>query len=491
MRNITIRNILPLLLPVALFAACLGQESGIDNRHILGVAIIPPLDYVEIEAGDESANNTVEGAEFVDYVGYRYVVIQGALVAGSDASDTDVYQFTSGLDGEVTFTLSWTEDQFTDMDIYQLDVAGAQVQAAEGSLGFETFTVEVEEEGEVFVEVAAKGLADGYDGSYTLVMRGIEPNEQGEPEDDDYWAGMDPVLVGAYVSSDVDNLGNPVSGTSILEWNDDPETYQHWATFDMYIVQSVEVIADVFVDPELEDGKDNNCDGLTDRGISENDTDGDGARVADGDCDDNDPTVRPGWPDNHGDGVDGDCDGWADNGLDGIDDDGDGQSEYDGDCNDTDPHIYSTLLNEIEMGDDLGADLLPDGKDNNCDAHLDNDPSIGDDDDSAGTAPPAWPTRTATTPTRPSIRAPRTSAASTTATARTTTATPTVPVCSTTASTRTSSTTAPTAAALPSSRWASTSRIPTWPTTRTVTATPRSSVTATTPTPTSLPVTTS
>ena len=392
MRNNIIRNILPLLLPVALIGACLGQESGIDNRHILGVAIIPPLDYVEIEAGDESANNTVEGAEFVDFVGYRYVVVQGALVASTDASDTDIYQFTSGLDGDISFTLVWTEDQFTDMDVYQLDVAGGQVAAAEGSLGFETLDVTVEEEGEVFIEVAAKGLAEGYDGSYTLIMRGIEPNEQGEPEDPDYWPGMDPVLVGAYTSGDVDSLGNPVSGTSILEWNDDPETYQHWATFDMYIVQSVEVIADVFVSPELEDGKDNNCDGITDRGLSEADADGDGARVADGDCDDTDATVRPGWPDDAGDGIDGDCDGWADNGLDGVDDDGDGQSEFDGDCNDADPLIYNTLLSEIDMGADLGVELLPDGKDNNCDGTIDNDPGMGDDDDSAGPTEPTWPT---------------------------------------------------------------------------------------------------
>ena len=392
MRNNTIRNILPLLLPAALIVACLGQESGIDNRHILGLAIIPPMDYVEIEAGDESANNTVETAEFVDYVGFRYAVVQGKLVEGSDASDTDVFQFTSGLSGDIGFTLMWTEHMFNDFDIHQLDVGGNRIQSAEGSLGFETLDIEVEEEAEVFIEVAAKGMTPEYDGSYTLVMRGIEPNETGEPEDDDYWAGMDPVLVGAYTSSDVDNLGNPVSGTSILEWNDDPETYQHWATFDMYIVQTVEEIADVFVDPALEDGKDNNCDGLTDRGISEADNDGDGARVADGDCDDNDPAVRPGYPDNAGDGIDGDCDGWADNGLDGSDADGDGQSVFDGDCNDADPQIYSTLLSETLMGNDLGADLLPDGKDNNCDGEVDNDPSLGDDDDSAGPAPEEWPT---------------------------------------------------------------------------------------------------
>ena len=379
----SVRSFLPLL-TLGLIAGCLGQESGIDNRHILGVAIIPPIDYIEVEASDESANNEVANSEFVDFVGYQYIVVHGVLsTAGIMQGDFDFFNYTSGVEGAISFDLVWGDGEI-DFDLYQVDVAGNELQAANAAAGFEHLDITVEEEADIFLQVKGKEMPDGYDGSYSLVMRGIEPNEVGEPEDPDYEAGMEQVLIGAYTHSDSGDLGNPVSGTSILSWNEDIETYQYWSTFDMYIVQRVEVVEDVFVDPELEDGIDNNCDGLTDRGLSEDDKDEDGARVADGDCDDTDPTVRPGWADNFGDGVDGDCDGWADNGLDGLDGDGDGQSEFDGDCNDTDATIYSTLLGEDEMGEELGVELLPDGKDNNCDGTVDNSSVIGDDDSAAG-----------------------------------------------------------------------------------------------------------
>ncbi len=366
---------------LTLAVGCLGQESGIDERHVLGVAIIPPTEYVEVEQGDESANDEIDTAEFVDYVAYGFTTVYGALGAAGYVmnqgytGDYDIYQFTSGVEGDVTFDLSWDGDG--NYDLFLWDANGEEVQASNGSSGDEALSVTVAEEDELFLVVVGKSIEEGTGGQYSLILRALDPIEAGD------------AMVGAYLTGDPDNLGNPVSGTSIKEWNADPEFFRYWATFDMYIVQEVQTIADVYVSSDMEDGKDNNCDGVTDRGDSNEDADGDGAKISDGDCDDNNAAVRPGYPDDLGDGIDGDCDGWADNGLDGQDLDQDGMSVFEGDCNDADPSIFKTLLLEDEMADDTGLDIFPDGKDNNCDGVIDNG-ATGDDDDSAGAD--EWPT---------------------------------------------------------------------------------------------------
>ncbi len=376
-----------LTIPLAL-AGCRLQEAGIDDRHVIGLAIIPPSEYVEVEASDESTNDTFDTAEFDDSeaalttIGYRYATIRGTLssidyvfATGEYRGDHDYYRFLSGVEGDIQLLLQW-DNADADLDLYIYDLDGEQLAAANVVDDTVVVDLSVTEEQELYCLVVGRSEPDdgSYDGSYVLAAKGLDPSEAGE------------VMLGAYLNPDVENLGNPVSGTSIEEWNDDAEFFRYWATFDMYIVQSVEVIENVFLDPSLEDGIDNNCDGVTDLGEDESDADGDGASIANGDCDDNDPTVRPGWPDDFGDGIDGDCDGWADNGPDGSDRDGDGQSSFDGDCNDADDTIYSTLQTEEEMAADLGLDLVPDGKDNNCDGIVDDntEESWPDDNDADG-----------------------------------------------------------------------------------------------------------
>ncbi len=363
------------LLTLGLLAGCLKQESGIDNRHILGLALIPPLEIVEIETGDESSNDTVETAEDCQDIGYRMTVVDGVLSSveyvimggGSYEGDFDTYKFISGVEGDISVDLSWEGNR--NYDMFQLDILGEAVQSANASGGFEHIDITVEEEEEIYISVVGRDQEDGADGAYRLVVTGLAPIDAGE------------MLLGAYPNSDASNLGDPVSGTSIQEWSLDEVNYRYWATFDMYIVQQVQAVENVFIDSSLEDGLDNNCDGTTDRGDTDVDADEDGVSILNGDCDDTDPTVRPNRPDDFGDYIDGDCDGWADNGPDGSDQDGDGMTAFDGDCNDADPLIYGTLQTEAEMAEEPGMEGVDaDGKDNNCDGTVDSD--IADQDDS-------------------------------------------------------------------------------------------------------------
>lgn len=66
---------------------------------------------------------------------------------------------------------------------------------------------------------------------------------------------------------------------------------------------------------EVQNGKDDNCDGVADEGTAGaadvSDSDGDGVTVKAGDCDDHDPTSHPGAPELL-DGLDNDCSGRAD-----------------------------------------------------------------------------------------------------------------------------------------------------------------------------------
>ena len=115
---------------------------------------------------------------------------------------------------------------------------------------------------------------------------------------------------------------------------------------------------------EIADGVDQDCDELIDEGTDVYDDDGDGFSEEDGDCNDDNSAVYPGAVE-VANGVDDDCDEVIDEGSDGYDDDGDGYTELAGDCDDTDPLVSP-----------IGLEVCGDGLDNDCDSYVD-----GEDDD--------------------------------------------------------------------------------------------------------------
>ena len=111
--------------------------------------------------------------------------------------------------------------------------------------------------------------------------------------------------------------------------------------------------------PELQNGADDDCDGVVDETTDAYDDDDDGSTEEGGDCDDADADIGPGAVEVC-DQVDQDCDGIVDEETACYDDDGDGFSEDEGDCNDEQSVVHP---NATEIADN--------GVDDDCDGQVD------------------------------------------------------------------------------------------------------------------------
>ena len=109
-------------------------------------------------------------------------------------------------------------------------------------------------------------------------------------------------------------------------------------------------------DPSMQDGDGSRSDMGSFGGAyaTDEDSDGDGYKPSDGDCDNSDADVHPGATDTWYDGVDSDCDGQDD-----YDKDGDGYRDPSGagqDCDDDDPDINPGAEDSTEDGIDQDCD---------------------------------------------------------------------------------------------------------------------------------------
>ncbi|MCP4870651.1 MAG: hypothetical protein GY898_18265 [Proteobacteria bacterium] len=421
------------LLPLVLLAACLGQETGISNRHIHGVVTLPPVPLWESESTPLDAdpllnNDDFETADGPFTVNYGFHILRGVAatscgLAGltddppiehdcdggplpGDEGDVDRYRIRAQYRGPIVFKLRYADDEQDgdlDLRIYDpsrtdepadalyfdgnltepvLDEDGNQVLDDEGQgvtqFVSPRFATQVLPGDEFIVEIWSASDDDALE--YELVIVANDPRKHNEAFGTEgdlavFDTGTDePIIqdalemtVGAFLSSDIDNLGNPVGGTSCKDWTFDEEAETFWCAFDMHFVNQVTIEANVLLDG-MEDGIDNDCDGIADDGQGTEDVDGDGYTTAEGDCNDHDASIGPFRGDIAGDRKDNDCDGWADNGPDDQDNDGDtycenGGADFDGDgfcrgpvevgglatgdCNDADPAINPGLGNEI------------------------------------------------------------------------------------------------------------------------------------------------
>ena len=331
--------------------------------------------------------------------------------------DKDYYRVRVGYRGPVIFRARLVDDslpQEVDIDMTVTELSGTPLFAdanAPGELLDEEGEPVLDDEGEPVLYLPDPSYATQSEGSddvlviinvngppeytglaYELEIVGEDPNRHplnqgiegnrsafdGDPAEPIEVDALE-LKVGAYLNNDIKALGNPVGGTGCTTWTLDEDTHTFWCAWDVALVQQVSVESNVIIEG-MEDGIDNDCNGIADTGTDESDADGDGASIAEGDCNDTDPEVHPNRGDLFGDRIDNDCDGWADNGPDDVDDDGDGFCESGrdlngdgvcrgpgerggfagGDCNDTDPSINPGLD---------GVEITHNNVDDDCDSY--------------------------------------------------------------------------------------------------------------------------
>ena len=237
---------------------CLGQETGISQRHVQGVVTLPPLSLWEKEPTPKSEvaednNDSIETADGPYSITYAYHQIRGQaekscnaldqeeIESGEvetncnlgifDSADTDYYRIRSAYMGPIVFT---GEADDGDIDITVYDGTGnvvfedanfdtTETEDEDGetviTLNPPYFATQVENGDEFIVSVSINAGGDDPVG-YSLFIAGNDPNEHNQElgflgNTASFETGSsEPIIqdalemkVGAYVSSDLERLG--------------------------------------------------------------------------------------------------------------------------------------------------------------------------------------------------------------------------------------------------------------------------------------------
>ncbi len=365
------------LLVATILLGCLGEETGIDNRHVQGLVTLPPSPLWEKELNPRSAipednNDGVGTADGPYAIKWGYHILRGVSDHPCDeisvdaldvlcplTADEDVFRVRTAYQGALVISARIDEGSEGDVDIVVEDKNGVQLFSDPN-----TPEQSVDELGEPLFDDAGNAIQEipnprwstsalptsefvvhvtvnsrEEEAAYELVFVGDDPRRHDQSvgiEEDaaSFETGTTEaimkeafeIMVGAYLSDDVANPGTPVGGTSCESWTLDELSETFTCAWDMVFVQGVRTEQGALI-PEMADDKDNDCDGIADAGLSTVDGDGDGGSPFQGDCDDTDPEIGLYRGDTNGDRKDNDCDGWADNGPDDEDNDGDGFCE--------------------------------------------------------------------------------------------------------------------------------------------------------------------
>ena len=191
---------------LALFAC--RPESGIDRTIITGSVSLPPVQLDELTDGP---NDEYETAEHLGSVHHAVHLVfglsemRGESPDGELLRDIDWYTFEALISGEYSFEIDLRRASQVRVTLYEMDPAGESPTelAAEDVVG-RSLVMTLETTASKTYGVRVQGIADEPDSRYGVAVIGPDPTD---------------VLVGAYLSDDLLDRGNPVGGGSVANWS--------------------------------------------------------------------------------------------------------------------------------------------------------------------------------------------------------------------------------------------------------------------------------
>ncbi len=221
---------------------CIKPEDGINRVVIRGTMEITPATYTALSSDTVAAPDWAE-AEVLPDLSSRALLVDSNIqkfASGGTSGDIDRYVVTATEDGTIDIMLQFatTTADATIMSVGVYDMADSSLQAQYSTEGYDgnlVFSFDVTATSSYGIEISGDSTSEGVSKYYQLVLSGYDPNESS-------------YMVGAYLSSDILNHGNPVGGTTVTDFTFDEITYNWSGTFEMLFLRVVGVC-----DPDNQD----------------------------------------------------------------------------------------------------------------------------------------------------------------------------------------------------------------------------------------------